>query len=106
MQGREDAPQLQADAVRAALKRILSSSGFATAERMRRFIDLVVNQKLEGNAATLKEYPIGVEVFDRGPDFDLRTHTIVRVEARRLRKKLLEYYAGEGSQDPVLITLP
>ncbi len=72
---------------------------------MRQFIGFVVNQTLAGEAETLKEYLVGVEVFGRA-DFDPRTDTIVRVEARRLRKKLEEYYAAEGRIDPVLITLP
>ena len=36
----------------------------------------------------LKEYTLGVEVFDRGASFDPRIDTIVRVQARRLRAKL------------------
>src|SRR2546426_8380334 len=106
MLGRENAQQPPPEAIRAALRRITASSGFATAERMRRFIGFVIHKTLEGEAETVKEYLAGVEVFDRGPDFDPRTDTIVRVEARRLRKKLQEYYAGEGRLDPILITLP
>jgi TolB-like protein len=30
----------------------------------------------------------------------------VRVEARRLRRKLAEYYAGDGREDPIEICLP
>ena len=44
-----------------------------------------------------------MEVFDRPASFDPRTDTIVRVEARRLRSKLREYYETHGQQDPVLI---
>src|SRR5262249_45983606 len=53
----------------------------------------------------LKEYVIGVSVFDRGPAFDPRTDTIVRVEARRLRAKLKEYYETDGRHDTVVIEL-
>lgn len=106
MQVREGVQQPPSEAIRVALNKITSSSGFATAERMRRFIGFVVTKTLDGEPETIKEYLVGVEVFDRGPDFDPRTDTIVRVEARRLRKKLQEYYAEEGRLDPVLITLP
>ena len=41
----------------------------------------------------------GVDVFGRGPDFDPRADTIVRVQARRLRAKLHEFYAVEGHAD-------
>ena len=49
---------------------------------------------------------IAAEVFDRGLDFDPKESTIVRTEARRLRQRLEEYYAGEGHQDPTRIELP
>jgi serine/threonine-protein kinase len=101
----EGQQQPSPEAIRAELARIAASPGFANAERMRRFIDFVVDQTLKGRAETLKEYPIGVEVFGRA-DFDPRTDTIVRVEARRLRKKLDEYYAGEGRLDTLRIILP
>lgn len=101
----EDSQQPPPEAIRAGLGRITASPGFANAERMRRFIDFVVDKTLEGQAEILKEYSIGVEVFGRA-NYDPRADTIVRVEARRLRKKLEEYYAGEGRLDPVRIKLP
>lgn len=70
---------------------------------MRRFLCFVVEQVLAGKAAEIKEYAIGRDVFDRGDSFDPGTDSIVRVEARRLRSKLLEYYDKFGSADPVLV---
>ena len=50
---------------------------------------------------------LGIEIFDRAAEtFDPRIDPIVRVEARRLRSKLKEYYEGEGSRDTVVIDLP
>jgi len=98
-------PRVSAEDVRAALGRLSTSPLFAGAERMRRFLQLVVEETLAGNAGSLKEYRIGVDVFDRGQTFDPRTDTIVRVEARRLRQKLEEYYAGTGRHDPVIAGL-
>jgi adenylate cyclase len=89
--------------IQAALARIVESRGFAGAERMRRFIRFIVEKTLSGNTDALKEYPIGVEVFDRGTSFDPQTDTIVRVEAARLRRKLEEFYADAGKRDPILI---
>ena len=57
-------------------------------------------QAVEGRSDQLKEYSIGVEVFGRGPAFDPRVDTIVRVQARRLRSKLQEDHRGEGRADP------
>jgi TolB-like protein/Flp pilus assembly protein TadD len=79
---------------------------FANAARMSRFLQLAVERTLEERGEELKEYVIGVEVFDRSPSFDPRVDPIVRVEARRLRAKLKTYYESAGSQDPLIISLP
>ena len=73
---------------------------------MSRFLKFVVEQTLAGEGERLKEYVIGVEVFDRDADYDPRLDAIVRVEAARLRTKLAEYYAGEGRSDAVVLNLP
>jgi len=39
-------------------------------------------------------------------DFDPRNTAVVRVDATRLRAKLLEYYSSDGATDPVVIDLP
>jgi TolB-like protein len=92
--------------VRRQLDRLLASAVFANAGRMSRFLRFVVEKKLAGEGERLKEYVIGVEVFDRAADYDPRVDSIVRVEAARLRAKLAEYYAGEGSRDTVVLGLP
>ena len=92
------------EAVRAQLGRILASPQFAQSERLTRFLRLVVESAQTGDA--LKEYRIGVEVFDRGGDFDPRTDPIVRVQAAKLRSKLLEYYSVGGASDTIVISVP
>ena len=82
--------------VRAELDRILRSPGFTHSERMARFLRCVVERALAGRGEELKEYLIGVEVFDRKTDYDPRVDPIVRVEARRLRSKLEEFYAANA----------
>jgi TolB-like protein len=95
-----------ADDVRRQLDRLLASAVFANAGRMSRFLRFVVERTLAGEGERLKEYVIGIEVFDRDEAYDPRVDSIVRVEAARLRTKLTEYYAGEGRDDPVVLTLP
>jgi TolB-like protein/Flp pilus assembly protein TadD len=99
-------PEGRTPLVRAELEKILASSGFRNAERMARFLRFVVERTLHGKLDDLKEYSIGMEVFDRGASFDPRLDPVVRVEARRLRKKLEEYYEGEGARAPIRIELP
>jgi serine/threonine-protein kinase len=95
---------MKPEAVSAQLARILASQQFAHSERLSRFLRLAVD--VAQNGKPLKEYRIGVDVFDRGKDFDPRTDPIVRVQAAKLRSKLLEYYAGDGSGDPLVISVP
>jgi TolB-like protein/Flp pilus assembly protein TadD len=89
-----------------ATRRILSSNLFRSTERLSAFLRYIVEQWLSGNAGQLKEYSIGLAVFERGEDFDPRIDPIVRVEAGRLRLRLKRYYETEGLNDPIRIELP
>src|SRR5689334_2097377 len=91
---------------RAHARRVLESETFSKATGLRRLLSYLVEETIEGRAGALKEYSIGVEVFDRGESFDPRADTIVRVQARRLRSKLEQYYAAEGFADGIAIHLP
>jgi len=92
--------------IRAQLERVLASEGFANADRMSTFLRFVVERALAGESDQVKEYLIGVEVFERNDQYDPRIDSIVRVEARRLRTKLDEYYAGPGREDPIVFRIP
>lgn len=94
---------LSPDLVRATLERILADPGFANAERLRRLLRFLVEETLAGRADDIKEYVLGMEVFDRGDGYDPRLDSIVRVEVRRLRSKLDEYYHGAGASDPIRV---
>ncbi|MEO8370815.1 MAG: hypothetical protein ABI806_16650 [Candidatus Solibacter sp.] len=85
------------------MEKILAHRLFARSDRMARFLRLTVDRMMAGRAEELKEYLLGVEVFDRKESYDPRVDPIVRVEARRLRSKLKEYYEGDGSADAVRI---
>jgi tetratricopeptide (TPR) repeat protein len=91
--------------IRSQLERILRSRAFIQSHRIRRFLQFIVEESLLGQPHRLKEYLIGLEVFDRRDAFDPRVDSIVRVEARRLRHKLEEYYRTEGREDLTRITL-
>jgi adenylate cyclase len=90
------------DDIRRQLDRIANSTRFSGAGRMRRFLRFVVEEALAGRDDRLKEYVIGVEVFDRADDFDPRVDSLVRVEAGRLRARLDAYYRAEGAADGTL----
>jgi TolB-like protein/Flp pilus assembly protein TadD len=102
----EDHPQFAPDRIRKHVGAILASAAFAHSGRMSRFLRFVVDRALDGAANGLKEYSIGVEVFDRKPSYDPRVDPIVRVEARRLRSKLAAFYEAEGKGSDIQIVLP
>lgn len=92
--------------VLAALDRVLGWPEIARSPQLGRFLDYIVRQTLDGDEQAIKAYSIAVDVFGRAADFDPQVDPIVRVQARRLRSLLEQYYASAGSADPVRITLP
>jgi serine/threonine-protein kinase len=110
MGSRSDAPaptSLQADdSVREHLERILISPAFQQCDRLKRFLKFIVLEAVAGRRHELKEYVIGVHVFGKEDTFDPRTDPIVRVQARRLRAKLVRYYREGGRADETVIELP
>ena len=93
-------------AIRPALESLLASPQFAASARACRFLRFIVETALGGRGDTLKEYTLGVEVFDRAPSFDPASDTIVRVEAVKLRKRLAAYYRGPGRSASWIIDVP
>jgi Tol biopolymer transport system component len=100
-QARSDLPD---NAVRAQLEKILASEVFSRSQHLRLFLSFVVEQSLSAQGHTLKESVLAHELYGKGADFDGGTDPVVRVDARRLRDKLREYY--QGRSDPVVISLP
>lgn len=91
--------------VQRQLEKVLASETFQRAERLSRFLRHAVEQGLAGQENKLKEYAIGLQVFDKPESFDTRVDPIVRVEAGRLRAKVRDYYESEGKNDPVWLGL-
>lgn len=98
--------QIPREQVKEHLSALLASPEFADSARLSRFLKYVVEQTLGGHAAALKEYLVGVDVFDRASDYDPKTDPVVRVEARQLRFKLAAYYAAAGSPPDIVISIP
>src|ERR1039458_3103331 len=77
--------------IRDHLRGILASPMFQGSKRCRQFLAYVCGEALSGAAASLKERTIAVEVFGRNPKSDLADDTIVRVGAREVRKRIMQY---------------
>ncbi len=98
-----DAPSRQD--VERQLRLVLTSPEFESSPKLSELLYYLVTETLAGNADRLKGYTIGVDVFDRQPDFDQGVDAIVRVQMGRLRKLLKSYYAGSGARDPIRLLL-
>jgi Malectin domain len=94
-------------AVRAELNLLLESPAFRTSKRCREFLSYIVEHTISGPSGTLKERSIGTDLFRLPHDYDTGQHTIVRVTATEVRKKLAQHYltANDPSR-PVKIDLP
>jgi serine/threonine-protein kinase len=92
--------------IRSELRRVLESAAFQKAERLRRFLEFVVEHTVSSPSEPLKEMIVGIELYAFDQKFDPRISAVVRVDATRLRAKLREYYASEGALDPLIIDVP
>ena len=101
--GPRDEMKIDQRAIREEMERVLESPIFSQSDRLARFLRFTVEITLAGEGATLKEYLIGTEVYDRKPPYHPSVDSIVRSEARRLRNKLRQYYESAGKDDPVFI---
>ncbi len=92
--------------IRRQLERILEHSSFRNSKRYHSFLRYVVEERLNGNAAYLKERLIGVAVFKQPLDYDTNANSVVRVTAGEVRRRLAQYYLNATAADEVLIELP
>lgn len=91
---------------REELRRILESRHFCNSPKKTRFLEFVCEQALQGNGEKLNEYLIGVDVYDRGVDFNPQRDPIVRVQAHEIRRLLKKFYEEEGKQSSLRMELP
>lgn len=95
-----------APAVREMLERVLRSETFGRSERARNLLRYLIDREQAGEAERLKGFAIAMDVFGKDAEFDPSTDAVVRVQAGRLRELLDQYYASEGTSDPVRVTIP
>jgi hypothetical protein len=89
--------------IQSQMDRMLASKLFKGSRRLSRFLRFTVEQTLAGERDRLKEYCIGLEVFEKPESFDPRMDSIVRVMARRLRILVNTYYQTDGRDDSLEI---
>jgi hypothetical protein len=83
------------------------SAALGSSSRLLRLITYIGEKYFQGKMENLHEYDIATEVFGRSKEtFNAGEDAIARVEAHRLRKRLTEYYEGEGKDHPIHISIP
>jgi hypothetical protein len=88
---------------RLALSAVLASPTFRKHPRLASLLEYICRKYFEGDAESIKEYSIAVDIFHQPHTFDPAADSIVRVEFYRLRKKLREFYDNEGSSQTIQI---
>jgi hypothetical protein len=96
----------RADARWELVLRVADSSYFRKGPKLRAFLLYVCENTILGQPENVREQLIGSRVFGRPAGYNLSDDTIVRVEARELRKRLEAYFANEGRAETVIIEIP
>lgn len=88
------------------IDKIIHSHSLRKAESLCKLLRYLAEHALSQPGASLKEYQIATEVFGRPENFDPQADSAIRVQAGRLRLKLIEYYSHEGAADPMVVEMP
>ena len=89
-----------AAALTETLDQLAASKTFSRSGQLKRLLVYLRDAAASADATAWSETSIGITAFGR-KDFNPKVDTIVRVEMRRLRQKLDEYYAQEGAGLPL-----
>jgi hypothetical protein len=85
--------------------RVAKSELFQRSPRLREFLLYVADCTLSERLEDVREQAIAARVFQRRPDPGGQD-SIVRAEARNLRKRLETYFTTEGAEEPVVLVMP
>ncbi len=97
------ASRIQEEEVREQLERILASGPFRNSRRASAMLRYAVEKTLAGEADSLKERTIGVEVFGRAAEYDTAADHVVRSTAGDVRRRLAQYYQENGEKNGLRI---
>jgi len=99
-------PIAVSEVIESHLEKIQASGVFSAADSLRRLLQFVVHETIAGRGDAVKEYSLGASVLGKGDGFDPKADPIVRVQMRRLREHLAQYYAADGRADSLIIDIP
>jgi hypothetical protein len=86
--------------------RIVASRHFIRSALLSRFLLFIVREAILERTESITEHEIGVRVFDRPASYRTVEDNIVRNYARQLRRRIGDYFSGEGCAEPLSIDIP
>ncbi len=86
--------------------RIAASGSLGRSQLLSDFLLYIVDRSIRGRADQITEQKIGVNVFGRTEDYDSNDDNIVRSYARKLRKRIDEYFLTEGREEELRFEIP
>src|SRR5689334_18553630 len=91
---------------REEVQRIVRSAQFRRAPKLQRFLELVCEYHFQNRAAEINEFLIATKAFGKGQEFQPGEDSLVRVQAREIRRRLREYYQTEGNSSGLILDIP
>lgn len=91
---------------REIVNRVANSNIFRRAPKLREFFSYVADCTLKDHLEDARAQTIAEKVFHRTPERYEGGDTIVRAEARNLRKRLDTYFQTEGLHEQFLVVMP
>jgi hypothetical protein len=91
---------------KAEVQRVLQSPQFRRTPKLQRFLELVCDYYFQNRAHEINEFLIATEAFGKGPNFDPSQDSLVRVQAREVRRRLREYYQSDSGASRLILDIP
>lgn len=88
------------------VQRILATPAFTRSVLLTRFLLYICGRKSSGREEEITEHQIGVHALGRPDTYNPGEDNVVRNYARILRKRLEEYFQGEGRDEPLRLVVP
>jgi hypothetical protein len=88
------------------LTRMVANQHFGKAAQLRELLLYLGKRAILFPTEDVSEQEIGSRVLGRRPDYNPQADNIVRVQIRRLRQKVDEYFLTDGRDEPLVISIP
>jgi hypothetical protein len=97
---------MSVDDQRQEVQRILHAPQFRRAPKLQRFLELICEYHFQNRSADINEFVIATQAFGKASSFEPSEDSLVRVQAREVRRRLKEYYQSEGKSSRLILDIP